>query len=54
MDKSFEAKGTQSVAAFFSVGKINGMIIAVKAVSESVEAATIYDDARLSRSRAEA
>ena len=43
--KFFEAQGTQSVAAFFSVGKINGMIIAVKAVSESVEAAAIYDDA---------
>jgi hypothetical protein len=43
--KFFEVKGTQSVAAFFNAGKITGMIIAVKAVSESVEAAAVYDDA---------
>src|SRR5580693_159865 len=37
--KFFEAKGTQSVAAFFSVGKLTGMIIAIKATTEFVEAA---------------
>jgi len=43
--KFFEAKGTQSVAAFFSVAKMTGTIIAVKPSTEVVEAAAIYDDA---------
>jgi hypothetical protein len=42
--KLFAAKGTQSVAAFFSVARTTGMIIAVKATTDHVEAAAVYDD----------
>lgn len=46
--KLFEVKGTQSVAAFFSVkktsGQMNGFIIAAKVTTEHVEAAVITDD----------
>ena len=46
----FAAKGTQSVAAFFGVDRGNGvplegMLIAVKATTDHVEAAAVYDDA---------
>jgi hypothetical protein len=50
--KLFQVRGTQSVAAFFSVGKQNtsrgqiaGLIIAAKATSDHVEAALVTDDA---------
>ncbi|SPF41341.1 exported hypothetical protein [Candidatus Sulfopaludibacter sp. SbA4] len=50
--KLFQVRGTQSVAAFFSVsrrtqggGQIAGLIIATKATSDRVEAALISDDA---------
>jgi hypothetical protein len=48
----FQVRGTQSVAAFFSVGKpsqsggqIAGLIIAAKATDDHVEAALVTDDA---------
>jgi len=46
----FAAKGTQSVAAFFGVDRgsgvpLEGMLIAVKATTDHVEAAVVYDDA---------
>jgi Short C-terminal domain len=50
--KLFQVRGTQSVAAFFSVNKKNqdgsqiaGLIIAAKATSDHVEAALVTDDA---------
>jgi hypothetical protein len=50
--KLFQVRGTESVAAFFSVnrqneggGQIAGLIIATKVTSEHVEAALISDDA---------
>lgn len=50
--KLFQVRGTESVAAFFSVnrrnqggGQIAGMIIAAKAASDHVEAALVSDDA---------
>jgi hypothetical protein len=50
--KLFQVRGTQSVAAFFSVsrrnqggGQINGLIIATKVTSDHVEAALVSDDA---------
>ncbi|MFZ1129791.1 MAG: SHOCT domain-containing protein [Terriglobales bacterium] len=50
--KLFQVRGTQSVAAFFSVnkrnqggGQIAGLIIAAKAASNRVEAALVSDDA---------
>jgi hypothetical protein len=50
--KLFQVRGTESVAAFFSVnkrtqggGQIAGMIIATKASNTAVEAALVYDDA---------
>jgi hypothetical protein len=50
--KLFQVRGTQSVAAFFSVnrknqggGPIDGLIIAAKATSDHVEAGLVSDDA---------
>jgi hypothetical protein len=50
--KLFQVRGTQSVAAFFSVSRRNqpggdlaGLIIAAKATSDHVEAALVTDDA---------
>jgi hypothetical protein len=50
--KLFQVRGTQSVAAFFSVnkknqggGQISGLIIAAKVTSDHVEAALVSDDA---------
>jgi hypothetical protein len=50
--KLFQVRGTQSVAAFFSVnrrnqggGQIAGLIIAAKATSDHVEVALVSDDA---------
>jgi Short C-terminal domain len=50
--KLFQVRGTQSVAAFFSVnmrnqggGQIAGLIIAAKATSDHVEVAVVSDDA---------
>jgi len=50
--KLFQVRGTQSVAAFFSVtkrtsgnGQIAGLIIATKVTNERVEAALVTDDA---------
>jgi hypothetical protein len=50
--KLFQVRGTQSVAAFFSVqrknqggGPIDGLIIAAKATSDHVEAGLVTDDA---------
>jgi putative oligomerization/nucleic acid binding protein len=49
--KLFQVRGTQSVAAFFSVnkrnqggGQISGLIIAAKVTSDHVEAALVSDD----------
>jgi hypothetical protein len=50
LGRFFAAKGTQSVAAFFGVDRgsgvpLEGMLIVVKATTEHVEAAAVYDDA---------
>ncbi len=50
--KLFQVRGTESVAAFFSVnksghggGRVAGMIIVAKATTDHVEAAVVTDDA---------
>ena len=50
LSQFFEAKGTQSVAAFFGVNRssgvpVEGMLIVTKATTDHVEAAAVYDDA---------
>src|SRR5579872_3707948 len=50
LSQFFEAKGTQSVAAFFGVNRssgvpVEGMLIVTKAATDHVEAAAVYDDA---------
>jgi hypothetical protein len=50
LSQFFEAKGTQSVAAFFGINRSNGVpvegvLIVTKATTDDVEAAAVYDDA---------
>ena len=50
LSKFFEAKGTQSVAAFFGINRshgvpLEGMLIVTKATTDHVEAAAVYDEA---------
>ncbi len=50
LSQFFEAKGTQSVAAFFGVNRssgvpVEGMLIVTKTTTDHVEAAAVYDDA---------